>query len=100
VFVPFAEKETKTFAMAKRVLAAKIPIFTTDHTDNKALHQLGIPGFSRKSVEDYLEKLGAHRAPPFKKNQNQIVLHELDLKPEEKSTSFLQGKLNFRFKTK
>jgi len=100
VFIPFAEKGTKTLAMAKRVLAAKIPIFTTDHTDNKALHQLGIPGFSRKSVGNYMEELGAPIALPFRKDQNQTVIHKPDLKPEEKSTSFLQGKLNFRFKTK
>jgi predicted Rossmann fold nucleotide-binding protein DprA/Smf involved in DNA uptake len=95
VFVPFAEKGTKTFALAKRVLAAQIPIFTTDHEDNKSLHQLGIPGLSRKSVGDYLENLGAHRARSFKEDQNQMVLHEPNLEPEDKSPRFVQGKLNF-----
>lgn len=100
VFVPFAEKGTKTLALAKRVLAANIPIFTTEHEDNKDLHQLGIPGFSRKSVGGYLENLGAHRTGPYKEARNQIVVHEPDLKLEEKSSEFLQGKLNFKFKTK
>ena len=95
VFVPFAEKGTKTFALAKRVLAAQIPIFTSDHEDNKALHQLGIPGLSRKSVGGYLESLGAHRASSIKEDQNQIVLHEPNLEPEDKSPRFIQGKLNF-----
>ena len=95
VFVPFAEKGTKTFALAKRVLAAQIPIFTTDHEDNKSLHQLGIPGLSRKSVGDYIESFGAHRASSIKEDQNQIVLHEPSLEPEDKSPRFLQGKLNF-----
>src|SRR4030042_1755955 len=95
VFVPFAEKRTKTLTLAKRVLAAQVPIFTSDHEDNKALHQLGIPGLSRKSVGDYLESLGAHRASTFKEDQNQIVLHEANLEPEDKSPRFLQGKLNF-----
>ena len=65
VFVPFAEKRTKTFALARRVLSAKIPIFTTDHESNDDLHKLGILGFSRKSVGTYLEKLGARRAQPI-----------------------------------
>jgi predicted Rossmann fold nucleotide-binding protein DprA/Smf involved in DNA uptake len=95
VFVPFAEKATKTLSLAKQILAARIPIFTSDHEDNKALHRLGIPGLSRKSVGDYLENLGAHRASPFKEDQNQIVLHEANLEPEDKSPRFLQGKLNF-----
>lgn len=95
VFVPFAERGTKTLALAKQVLTAQIPIFTSDHEDNKALHQLGIPGLSRKSVGNYLENLGAHRASSLKENQNQIVLHEPNLEPEEKSLKFIQGKLNF-----
>lgn len=95
VFVPFAEKGTKTLSLAKRVLAAQIPVFTTDHEANKPLHQLGISGLSRKSVGDYLENLGAHPASSFKENENQIVLHEPNLEPEDKSPRFLQGKLNF-----
>lgn len=74
VFVPFAEKGTKTLALAKQVLSAKIPIFITDHEDNKSLHQLGIPGLSRKSVGAYLEKLGAHRPKPIEEERNQVVL--------------------------
>jgi len=95
VFVPFAEKATKTLSLAKQILAARIAIFTSDHEDNKALHRLGIPGLSRKSVGDYLENLGAHRASPLKEDKNQIVLHEPNVEPEDKSPRFLQGKLNF-----
>jgi predicted Rossmann fold nucleotide-binding protein DprA/Smf involved in DNA uptake len=95
VFVPFAEKATKTLSLTKQILAARIPIFTSDHEDNKALHRLGIPGLSRKSVGDYLENLGAHRASPLKEDKNQIVLHEPNVEPEDKSPRFLQGKLNF-----
>jgi hypothetical protein len=94
VFVPFAEKGTKTLALAKRVLSAQIPIFTSDHEDNKALHQLGIPGLSRGSVGDYLESLGANRASPIKGNRIQIVLPEPAAEEENKSPRFLQGKLN------
>jgi predicted Rossmann fold nucleotide-binding protein DprA/Smf involved in DNA uptake len=95
VFVPFAEKGTKTLALAKRVLAAKIPIFTTDHEDNDNLHQLGIPRFSRKSVGDFLESLGANRASTIKEGRNQIVLPEPAIEPENKPLKFVQRKLNF-----
>ena len=95
VFVPFAEKGTKTLAMAKRVLSAQIPVFTTDHESNKDLHHLGIPGFSRKSVGDYLENLGAHRAMPLEERHNQIVLPETPQEIDNKSQKFVQGKFNF-----
>jgi predicted Rossmann fold nucleotide-binding protein DprA/Smf involved in DNA uptake len=95
VFVPFAEKGTKTLALAKRVLADQVPIFTTDHEDNKSLHQLGIPGLSRKSVGDFLESLGANRASPIKEDRNQIVLPEPAAEQENKSPKFLQEKFNF-----
>jgi hypothetical protein len=94
VFVPFAEKGTKTLALAKRVIAAEIPIFTTDHEDNKSLHQLGIPGLSRGTVGGFLEKLGAHRAQPIEEKHEKITLRELTPEPESKSPRFLQGKLN------
>lgn len=95
VFVPFAEKGTKTLALAKRVLSAEIPIFTTDHEANHVLHKLGIPGLSRKSVGTYLDKLGAHRAQPSEEKHERIVLHEPPPDSEDKSPKFLQGKLNF-----
>ncbi len=95
VFVPFAEKGTKTLVLAKRVLSAQTPIFTTDHEDNKSLHQLGIPGFSRKSLGTFLEKLGCHRAQLSEGRNNKIVLHDLTPETENKSPKFLQGKLNF-----
>ena len=95
VFVPFAEKGTKTLALAKRVLSSQFPIFTTDHEANNNLHQLGIPCFSRKSVGAYLEKLGAHRAQPIEEKHGKIILHKPTPEPENKSQKFLQGKLNF-----
>ncbi len=67
VFVPFAEKGTKTYTVCKRVVAAKIPIFTTEREENKDLHALGIPAFNRKTVGRFLESLGASTSgkPPF-----------------------------------
>jgi hypothetical protein len=95
VFVPFAEKGTKTLALAKRVLAAEIPIFTSDHQDNKVLHQLGIPGLSRGSVGAFLEKTGGHRAQLSEERNDKMVLFEITSEPENKSPRFVQGKLNF-----
>ena len=95
VFVPFAEKGTKTLALAKRVLAAKIPIFTTDHEGNNNLHKLGIPGFTRKSVGAFLEKLGSHRALLSEGKNNKIRLSEPTREQENESPKFIQGKLNF-----
>jgi len=94
VFVPFAEKGTKTLGLAKRLLTAQVPIFTTDHEDNVALHQLGIPGLSRGSVGTFLEKMGGHRAQLSEERNNKTVLPEITSEPENKSPSFLQGKLN------
>jgi hypothetical protein len=94
VFVPFAEKGTKTLALAKRIFAAKIPIFTTDHEDNNSLHHLGIPGLSRGTVGGFFEKLGAHRAQPIEGKHEKITLREPTPEPESKSPQFLQGKLS------
>jgi len=95
VFVPFAEKGTKTLALAKQIFSGQIPIFTTDHEANKSLHQLGIPGFSRGTVGTYLEKFGAHRAQLSEGGNEKIILSELTPESENKSPKFLQGKLNF-----
>lgn len=66
VFVPFATKGTKTYAMTKKIIHAKIPIFTTDHEANSDLHDLGVPPFNRKTVEKFLDNLGAVKAEPEK----------------------------------
>ncbi len=95
VFVPFAERRTKTLPLAKQVLAAQIPIFTSDHEDNKALHQLGIPGLSRGSVGVFLEELRCHRALLTEKGNDKIRLSEPTFEQENKSLKFVQGKLNF-----
>lgn len=62
VFIPFAQQGTKTLAMAEQVVHVGIPVFTTDHESNKGLHTLGVIGLDRKTVGDYLERLGATKA--------------------------------------
>ena len=59
VFVPFAEKGRKTYAICRRVVKAGIPVFTNKRDDNKDLHKLGITGLNRKTVGKFLEGLGA-----------------------------------------
>lgn len=67
VFIPFAEKGSKTYRLCKQVLAKGIPIFTTGCEENQALFELGIQGFQRNNVGEFLEILGAtiHATPAF-----------------------------------
>ena len=67
VFIPFAEKGTKTYILCKRVLEKGIPVFTAECTENKDMYDLGIPAFKRENIGAFLEKLGASIAaePPF-----------------------------------
>lgn len=59
VFIPFAEKGTKTYTLCKRVLEKGIPIFASECAENGDLVELSIPTLNRKSVGGYLEQLGA-----------------------------------------
>jgi len=81
VFVPYAEKGNKTLITVKKVVKAGIPIFTVDHECCKDLFDLGVPGFSRKTIAAYLESLGARKddPPPFpsKEKKGPIEIPEL-----------------------
>ncbi len=59
VFIPYGPKGTKTYTTAKKVVDAKIPAFTIDHPTSADLHNLGIPGFNRKTIGAFLEQCGA-----------------------------------------
>ncbi len=76
VFIPFAEKGTKTYALCKRVLEKRIPLFATECAENKNLFDLGIPAFNRKTVGAFLERLGASADadPPFPASAEPRVL--------------------------
>lgn len=43
VFIPFAEKGTKTYALCKRILAARISVFAPECAENRDLGELHIP---------------------------------------------------------
>jgi len=60
-FVPFAQKGTKTYALARRVKDAGWPVFTVDDKLAADLHDLGIVGLNRRSVAGFIEGLGARK---------------------------------------
>jgi predicted Rossmann fold nucleotide-binding protein DprA/Smf involved in DNA uptake len=59
IFIPYGPKGSKTYTTAKKIINAKIPVFTLEHSIANDLHELGIPGFNRKTVRDFLEQMGA-----------------------------------------
>lgn len=59
VFIPFAEKGTKTYTLCKRVLEKLIPAFATECPENRDLFELGIAALNRKTVGEFLQRLGA-----------------------------------------
>jgi hypothetical protein len=61
VFIPFSEKNTKSFITVKKILSAGIPAFTVDHEVCHDLYALNVPYYTRKSVGKYLESLGASK---------------------------------------
>ncbi len=83
VFVPYAEKGNKTLITVKKVVEAGIPIFTVDHEVCKDLYNLGLPGFSRKTIGAYLESLGARKddPPPFSPRDMNTSPENLELPP-------------------
>lgn len=83
VFVPYGVKGSKTFTVAKKIVEAKIPIFTTESEENKDLHQLGISGFNRKSVKDFLEEKGAKLPAKESKPETTMPIYET---PKDKVT--------------
>lgn len=76
VFIPFAEKGTKTYTLCKRILAKGVPVFATECAENGDLLDLGIPAFNRHTVGAFLERLGAstNADPPFPASAEPQVL--------------------------
>ncbi|MBI4025061.1 MAG: hypothetical protein HY360_08775 [Verrucomicrobia bacterium] len=82
VFVPFAEKGTKTYITCKLVVKAGLPAFTCQYypdrneDPNKQLFELGIPSYNRKTVGPYLDSLGASTAgeAPFPEVEMQSLM--------------------------
>lgn len=108
IFIPYAPKDSKSYALAKRVKEAGWPVFTVEDKLAASLHDLGIPGFSRKSVGMFLEGPGAKlttlqrktiadgprddgsivlEPPPVKRRNVQSVLPFVSDKPARKRRS-------------
>jgi len=83
VFIPYAMKGSKTYTMAKRLVSAEIPIFTLEHSECVHLHELGIDGYTRKSVETLLNEIGAKKKEETKTEPTQATLVQ---EPEVKTT--------------
>ena len=105
IFIPYAPKGSKTYALAKRVKEAGWPVFTVDDPPGASLHELGIVGLNRKSIGMFLEGLGAKlttltrktiaegprddgrivlESPPVKRRNTQSVLPFASDKPARK----------------
>lgn len=74
VFVPFADKGSKTMVSVKRALKLGIPMFTVNVPQNNFLLDMGIPTYTRKTVGTFLESQGAARdgASPFPKPDQEL----------------------------
>jgi hypothetical protein len=74
VYVPFADKGSKTMISVKRALKLGIPMLTVNMPQNNFLLELGIPTCTRKTVGTLLESMGASRdgAPPFPKPDQEL----------------------------
>jgi len=74
VFVPYADKPSKTFTTISRALKMGVPLFTVNVPKNNVLLDLGLPTYTRKTVGAFLESMGASRdgEPPFPKPQQRI----------------------------
>ena len=97
VFIPYGAKGSKTYTMAKRINKANIPIFTADSNECKDLHKIGIPGFNRKTVKDFLEENGAKLAIPQNEIRKSVEAYK---KPISQQLSFVKESTQMKLKFK
>lgn len=97
IFIPYGPKGSKTYTLAKRVSETNMPAFTIDSDECQDLHQLGIPGFNRKTVKTFLEDKGAKLAIPQDKIRKPVEIYE---KPISQQLSFMKEptQMELRFK--
>jgi hypothetical protein len=95
-FVPFAQKGTKTYALARKVKKAGWPVFTVDDKLASDVHELGIVGLNRRSVAGFIEGLGAQRTRMVRKTIAEGPKEELPSETEAPVTArTTQGVLPF-----
>lgn len=97
VFIPFGPKGSKTYTMAKRIVDAKIPVFTIDGDECRDLHKLGIPRFNRKTVKAFLKDRGAKLAIPQKEMRESVEVYQ---KPANQQLSFIKEPTQIELKFK
>lgn len=83
VFIPYGPKGSKTYITAKKLVEANIPTFTLDHPTCADLHNLGIPGYNRKTVKIFLDEKGAKLGVI---NNNQVSSEQTYEIPEMKKS--------------
>jgi len=103
IFIPYGVKGSKTYTVAKKIAASGLPAFTTDCEENKALFDIGIPKYSRKTVTEFLEK---HGAPLWKEETKpeEIINYATPVvepssfvkEPKLQQSDFLEGKKKSR----
>jgi len=93
VFIPYGPKGSKTYTTAKKIINAKIPIFTLEHSIANDLHKLGIPGFNRKTVRAFLEKMGAKK--PVEKEKPETITPEQTVPHKPLKEKILQNEIKF-----
>ncbi|MBN2465110.1 hypothetical protein JXD38_05765 [candidate division WOR-3 bacterium] len=85
-FFPYGPKGSKTYRLASEVKAAGWPTFTIEHELARDLHELGIPGYSRSTVGEFLAGLGAKVALPMARPVTTHAPKELPERPRTKPT--------------
>lgn len=93
VFIPYGPKGSKTYTTAKKIINAKIPVFTLEHSIANDLHKLGIPGFNRKTVRDFLEQMGAKK--PVGEEKPEIITPEQLTPHKQLKEKILQNEIKF-----
>ena len=95
-FIPFAQKGTKTHALARKVKEAGWPVFTVEDKLASDAHDLGIVGLNRRSVAGFLEGLGARQTKMVHKTLADGLRDDPPSEPEPFVTSRpIQGVLPF-----
>jgi predicted Rossmann fold nucleotide-binding protein DprA/Smf involved in DNA uptake len=93
VFIPYGPKGSKTYTTAKKIINAKIPVFTLEHSIANDLHELGIPGFNRKTVRALLEKMGAKK--PIEKEKPETITPEQITPYKPSGKKIVQNEIKF-----
>jgi len=74
VYIPYGPKGSKTYTIAKKIAGTTIPVFTNTGDEYKDLLELGIPGYTRKTVTNFLEDKGAKLATLQNESRKSVLV--------------------------